>query len=275
MAFTFIDLFAGIGGFHYGLSQCGGECVMASEINEVAAETYFKNYGLKPLGDICAISSADIPDFDVLCAGFPCQPFSNIGKKQGFNDVRGSMIFQVARILQDCKPKAFILENVRGLLTMDGGETIRAIIEMLVKSGYNVKYKALYANNYGVPQKRERLFIVGVRNDIRKSFEFPTPIGCTVSLSDILGGKTEREYSFTLRTGGRHSGINNKHNWDCYIVDGKEHYLTVEECLQLQGFPKDFILCGSETQKFKQLGNSVPTVFIKAIGTQLIKLGII
>lgn len=275
MAFTFIDLFAGIGGFHYGLAQCGGKCVMASEIDPIAAGTYFWNYGINPLGDVCAIQSKDIPDFDVLCAGFPCQPFSNIGRKQGFNDVRGSMIFQVARILKDCKPKAFILENVKGLLTMDNGETIKTIYKMLVECGYSVNYKILSANDYGVPQKRRRLFIVGIRLDFHKFFIFPNPVGCDVELSDILGGKTDRRYSFTLRCGGRHSGLNNKHNWDCYLVDGKEHYLTVEECLQLQGFPKDFTLCGGEGQKYKQLGNSVPTVFISAIGKQLIKLGII
>ena len=273
--FTFIDLFAGIGGFHYGLSQCGGKCVMASEIDPIAAETYYQNYKLRPSGDIYNIPSSDIPKFDVLCAGFPCQPFSVIGHKQGFDDDRGILILQVVRILKDCKPKAFILENVKGLLTMDKGTVINTILNWLTECGYSVKYSLLEAKDYGVPQIRKRLFIVGVRNDINKEFVFPKPTGCDIQLSDVLNGDTPRQYAFTLRVGGRHSGINNKFNWDCYLVNGKEHYLTTEEGLQLQGFPRNFTLCGNQGQQFKQLGNSVPTVFIKAIGEQLISLRII
>lgn len=113
--FTFVDLFSGIGGFHYGLSQCGGKCVMASDIDPVTVESYSKNFGIVPRGDIYEIPSEEIPDFDMLCAGFPCQPFSNVGQKGGLEDSRGQLIFQIIRILRDKQPKAFILENVKGL----------------------------------------------------------------------------------------------------------------------------------------------------------------
>ena len=273
--FTFIDLFSGIGGFHYALKQCGGECVLASEIDETACETYKINHGITPVGDICNISADEIPKFDLLCAGFPCQSFSNIGQKGGLNDPRGALIYQVMRILDECKPKAFILENVKGLRTHNKGETFQIIENGLHECGYIIKSAVLEAKDYGVPQIRKRLFIVGVRNDINVDFLFPKPIGCTKLLADILNGDTERDYAFTIRVGGRRSGINNKFNWDSYYVNGIPRYITVEECLELQGFPRDFYLAGNQSLKFKQLGNSVPTVIIKAIGDELVKLGIL
>lgn len=273
--FKFVDLFSGIGGFHYGLSKCGGQCIMASEIDETAIETYKKNYGITPAGDINEINIQDIPSFDLLCAGFPCQSFSNVGQKGGLSDPRGALIYQVMRILKGCQPKAFLLENVKGLLSHDRGKTIETIIDGLTECGYNVKYQVLEAKDYGVPQIRKRVFIVGVRNDIDIPFEYPAPTGCNISFEDIMGGKTEREYSFTIRIGGRRSGIDNKYNWDCYRVDGVPRYITVEECLQLQGFPRDFYLAGNKDKQFKQVGNAVPTVVVEAIGNQLIKLGIL
>ena len=132
--FKFLDLFSGIGGFHYGLSKCGGQCVMASEIDVTAIETYKKNYGITPAGDISEINIHDIPSFDLLCAGFPCQSFSNVGQKGGLSDPRGALIYQVMRILKGCQPKAFLLENVKGLLSHDGGKTIKTIIEGLTDS---------------------------------------------------------------------------------------------------------------------------------------------
>ena len=272
--FRFIDLFAGIGGFHYGLIQCGGKCVMASELDDTAKETYFENYGIMPLGDICNINSKDIPEFDLLCAGFPCQSFSNIGTKGGLDDPRGALFFQVIRILNECKPKAFLLENVKGLLSHNKGRTFDTIRKSLDDSGYDVFYEVLEAKDYGVPQMRKRLFIVGIEKAYGVRFEFPKPIGCVKKLSDVLGGETEREIAFTIRIGGRRSGINNKFNWDCYKVDGESRYIKIEECLELQGFPRTFHLSGNQSLKFKQVGNAVPTVIIKAIGEQLCNTGI-
>jgi len=272
--FTFIDLFSGIGGFHYGLSQIGGKCVMASDIDSITVETYKQNFGMDPLGDIHEIASENIPEFDILCGGFPCQAFSVIGPKGGFEDPRGILIFQVMRILRDKQPKAFILENVKGLLSHDGGATFKYIANELDKCGYDVAHRVLEAKDYELPQIRKRLFIVGIKKDSKAKFVFPEPIGCQVLLGDILKGKTDRDYAFTIRIGGRNSGINNKYNWDSYYVDGKVHVITPEECLQVQGFPADFKLAGNRDAQYKQIGNSVPTTIIRELGKALVKTGI-
>lgn len=274
-SFRFIDLFSGIGGFHIGLSKCGGQCVMASEIDKTAILTYEKNFGMTPRGDICNIDADSIPSFDILCAGFPCQSFSNVGQRGGLEDPRGALVFQVVRLLKECQPRAFLLENVKGLLSHDKGKTIRTIISELENCGYSVNYKVLEAKDYGVPQIRKRVFIVGVRNDLGIDFVFPPPSGCKKKLSDIMKGEVNRKYAFTIRIGGRRSGINNKYNWDCYLVNGKEHYISLKECLELQGFPRDYYLAGKKDLQYKQVGNAVPTVVVEAIGKQLINQGVI
>ena len=272
--FTFIDLFSGIGGFHYALAKLGGRCVMASDISPCANETYKQNYGITPSGDIYSISSNDIPNFDILCAGFPCQSFSNVGTKGGLQDPRGKLIFEVFRILKDKKPRAFILENVKGLISHDKGKTLALIVSNLEKCGYQTYTQVLEAKDFNLPQIRKRLFFVGIRHDIKIKYTFPKPVPLTKTLAQILGGKTERDCAFTIRIGGRHSGINNRFNWDSYRVDGKVRYLTVSECLQLQGFPSDFALCGNEAEQFIQVGNTVPTNVVEAVGRQLLLTGI-
>lgn len=274
--FTFIDLFSGIGGFHFGLSQLGGKCLLASDIYEKANETYFTNWGIKPIGDISQVKTEDIPKHDILCGGFPCQPFSNVGLKGGLEDPRGELIYEIVRILRAKQPKAFILENVKGLKSIQGGKTFEIILELLNESGYIVKSEILEAKDYGLPQIRKRLFFVGVRNDIQKEFNFPSPIPLKYSLSDVFDGKrVERDYGFTVRVGGRGSGIDNRYNWDSYFVDGEVTVITPEQCLMLQGFPKDFKLSGSKSDKFKQTGNSVPTTIVAEIGKELKRLKII
>lgn len=273
--FTFIDLFSGIGGFHLGCSASGGKCLLASDINKIANQTYYENYNIEPCGDICEIDSSDIPDFDLLCAGFPCQSFSQVGQRKGLYDERGQLIFEVFRILKDKQPKAFILENVKGLQSINGGETYQFILDELKNNGYNVKAKILEAKDYGTPQLRKRLFFVGVRKDIKLNFDFPKPMPLKYTFSQIMQGVTEREYSFTIRIGGRRSGINNRYNWDCYMVNGKPRFITPEECLMLQGFDRNFKLCGSESQKYAQVGNSVPVTIVNAIVNELIRLEIL
>jgi DNA (cytosine-5)-methyltransferase 1 len=274
--FSFIDLFSGIGGFHYGLHKLGGKCLLASDIYDIANKSYFGNFGIEPIGDISLVPSSEIPKHDLLCGGFPCQPFSNVGQKGGFSDPRGELIFEIARILKDKQPKAFILENVKGLLTLQKGETFRIIVELLNNCGYKVYTEILEAKDYGVPQIRKRLFFVGVRNDMNIKFEFPKPTKLLYDLSYVFDGKkVERQYGFTVRVGGRGSGIDNRYNWDSYYVDGIPTTITPEQCLLLQGFPKDFYLHGSKTHKYKQVGNSVPTTIIHEIGKALIKLKII
>ena len=175
--FTFIDLFAGMGGFRIAMQNQGGKCVFSSEINSFAKKTYFANFGELPFGDIKLEETKKyIPDnFDVLCAGFPCQPFSNAGLKKGFEDTRGTLFFDVADIIREKKPKAFFLENVKNLVSHDKGNTFRVISNTLKELGYSIHFKVMNGN-YFVPQNRERIFIVGFRCDIyvdSSDFAFP------------------------------------------------------------------------------------------------------
>ena len=273
--FKFIDLFSGIGGFHQGASLAVVKCVLASDIDKIANQTYKENYGIEPKGDIYEIKGKDIPDFDLLCAGFPCQAFSQVGQRKGLDDERGILIFQVLRILNEKQPKAFILENVKGLLSIQGGEIYKMIVEKLEDEGYKVYTKVLEAKDYGTPQLRKRLFFVGIRKDFDVEFTFPEPVPLKYTFSDIMGGKTEREYSFTIRIGGRRSGINNRFNWDAYRVDGEVRYITPEECLLLHGFPKGFKLCGNEGQRYHQVGNSVSCCIVNELVKRLQDLGVL
>ena len=172
MSFTFIDLFAGIGGFRIGFESAGGKCVFSSEYDKFAAKTYKHNHGDTPFGDIREVQTSDIPDFDILCAGFPCQPFSGAGQStnkfhgnlNGFGHITGTAFFEVARIIRDKKPKAFVLENVPNLKTHDKGRTYSIIMDVLSELGYSVKSSVVDGEKW-VPQKRKRLFIVGFLGD--------------------------------------------------------------------------------------------------------------
>ena len=183
-SFTFIDLFAGIGGFRLGMEKAGGRCVFSSEIDRYARETYRMNFGEYPAGDIKEIDASEIPDHDILAAGFPCQPFSIAGKRLGFSDTRGTLFFEIERVLLAKKPKAFILENVAGLVNHNHGDTFRTIKNSLKSAGYHIFYKILNARDYGVPQNRERIFIVGFRSKV--DFSFPPKLPLKVRLQDLL-----------------------------------------------------------------------------------------
>lgn len=184
--YTFIDLFAGIGGFHYALSAYGAECVFSSEIDEKAAQTYLNNHQMMPAGDITKIIESDIPTHDILCAGFPCQAFSISGKQKGFEDTRGTLFFDIARIVDYHKPKVLFLENVKNFIKHDAGNTLKTVVKVLEKIGYNVKYEVLNTSNFGLPQNRERVYIVAFRNDIDNTkFQFPT-VNLKSDLTSIL-----------------------------------------------------------------------------------------
>ncbi len=185
--YKFIDLFAGIGGFHYALKSFGAECVFASEIDEKAAEIYEINHNLRPLGDITKIDEANVPAHDILCGGFPCQAFSISGKQKGFEDTRGTLFFDIARIVNYHKPKILFLENVKNFARHDDGKTLSTVIETLKKLNYTVHYKVLNTSNFGLPQNRERIYIIGFNNDNfeNTNFSFPTE-NLVSSLSDIL-----------------------------------------------------------------------------------------
>lgn len=183
----FIDLFAGIGGFHQALSSFDAKCVFASELDKYASETYFKNYHLQPHGDITLIDEQMIPEHDILCAGFPCQAFSISGKQQGFDDIRGTLFFHIVRIAKYHQPKLLFLENVKNLVKHDKGRTLAIILEHLQKINYTVYYQVLNASNFGLAQNRERVYIIAFRNDLNIShFKFPSGNNMPVSVLDIL-----------------------------------------------------------------------------------------
>lgn len=193
--FTFIDLFAGVGGFRIAHQNMGGKCVFSSEIDVFAQKTYHANFGEIPFGDITKIDEKDIPEHDILLGGFPCQAFSIAGRKLGFEDTRGTLFFDVARIIKEKKPKAFFLENVKGLVGHDRGKTLKTILNTLRNDlGYFVPDPEIVnAKNFGVPQNRERIFIAGFRKDLNISeFKYPEPIGREVVFGDI---KEEKEVS--------------------------------------------------------------------------------
>jgi DNA (cytosine-5)-methyltransferase 1 len=281
---TFIDLFAGIGGFHLAFHNTGAKCVFVSEWDEPARKTYQANFEkIDPeifdprniektfVGDITKVDPADMPDFDIITGGFPCQPFSQAGLKKGFTETRGTLFFDIARIIKEKQPKAFFLENVRGLLTHDGGQTFETIKRVLTEElGYSFYYKVVKASDYGVPQHRPRLFMVGFKDKSIK-FEFPEPRELQMTMDDVFNGKVSRKMGFTLRVGGRGSGLNDRRNWDTYLVDGEVRRLSPKEGLRLQGFPDSFVFPVSETQAMKQLGNSVAVPAIQATAEQIMK----
>ena len=269
----YIDLFCGMGSFHYSFQKLGFKCVMACDIYKPAKENYKKNYNIDVLGDICDIKPSSIESYDILCAGFPCQPFSQAGHHKGFKDSRGNMFSQVMRFVKTNIPKVVILENVQALLNHDKGKSFAKIKEDLEKEGYNVVSKVIKCSDYGIPQMRKRLFIVGFKNvevtNLEKFFNLEH-YKKTITLTDYLGQNFKKDVAYTLRCGGKHSPIDDRHNWDGYWVDDKEYRLTIDDGLKLQGF-NDYDFVGNKNEKWKMLGNTIPTIFTEIIGKQIIK----
>lgn len=292
---TFIDLFCGIGGFHSAAHSLGLECVFASDIDPEARKAYKHNYDIMPQGDITAINAGNIPDHDLLCAGFPCQPFSIIGSRQGFSDPRGTLFFEIVRIIKEKKPKAVLLENVKQLASINKGETLFNIINTLKKIGYYVDHRILNALNFGVPQKRERVLIVATRKDIGE-FSWPNENVRMKSLKSILEKKPDAKHFVSEHIKKARleahtpavspsiwhenkSGNISSHPYSCalragasynyLLVDGKRR-LTPREMLRLQGFPDTFEIVCNDTQTRKQAGNAVPVPVVKAVLQRLI-----
>ena len=278
--------------------KLGGTCVFSSEWDKHAQKTYAHNFGETPAGDITKIGEATIPDHDILLAGFPCQPFSIIGDKQGFEDTRGTLFFDIARILKRKQPSAFLLENVKQLLTHDKGRTFAVIKGQLSQLGYTIYHKVLNALDFGLPQKRERIFVVGFREPI--AFEFPKPIGAYKPLSEILEPDEDIEPSLFASAriqesrrekckgtpffpsvwhenkGGNISVL----PFSCALrANASYNYLLVNgvrrpssrELLRLQGFPEDFEIVGNITQVRKQIGNSVAIPVVHAIAEKMLQ----
>jgi DNA (cytosine-5)-methyltransferase 1 len=299
--FTFIDLFAGIGGTRIGFEKAGGECVFSSEWDKFAQETYQANFNETPEGDITKIKAEDIPSFDVLVAGFPCQPFSQAGKKKGFADTRGTLFFDIARIINHHRPKAFLLENVKRLKTHDKGRTLEVIKKVLKELGYNLSVKVLNAKDFGVPQNRERIFIAGFLGE--NNFSFPGPLNKKIKLGDILQDKVGDKYTISDKLWAGHKRRKKEHREKGYgfgyslfnkeseytstisaryYKDGSEilveqnnknpRKLTPREAARLQGFPESFRIPVSDTQAYKQFGNSVCVPLIESIAQNMAKI---
>lgn len=276
----FADLFAGIGGFHLAFDRAGAVCVLAADNDPYARKTYEANFASTSpelfikerfAGDVRTIDPADLPDFDILCAGFPCQPFSIVGHRKGFEDTRGTLFFDIARIIEAKQPAAFFLENVPGLLSHDGGATFATMKSVIEEDlGYSLHYKIVRACDFGLPQLRPRLFMVGFR-DRSPPFEFPEPQSLHMTMSDVLGGSVERAIGRTVLVGGRGHRLGHSRNWDGYLVNGQLHRLTVTEAAAMQGFPPDFKFPVSTTQAMKQLGNAIAVAPAEATARALIK----
>lgn len=299
-----IDLFAGIGGIRLGFEQAfnGVQCVFTSEINKYSIQTYVNNFDdINIYGDITKIDCKDIPDHDVLLAGFPCQPFSQAGLKKGFSDTRGTMFFEIEKILLSKKPKAFFLENVKQLKNHDNGKTLDIMLQHLKKAGYTVHYKILAAKDFGVPQNRERIYIVGFL-DRAINFKFPEPFGTQTRVGQILEKRVNQKYTISdkLWAGHQRRKIENKKNGKGfgyslfnqdspytntisarYYKDGSEilieqqgknpRKLTPREAARLQGFPDTYLIPVSDAQAYRQFGNSVCVPVIRAIAQEMKK----
>jgi DNA (cytosine-5)-methyltransferase 1 len=296
----FIDLFCGIGGFRQAMEEACREnklipdCVFSSDIDPACQFSYEDNFGEQPFGDITKADEKDIPDHDILFAGFPCQPFSIIGQRQGFNDIRGTLFFDIARILKHKQPTAFVLENVKQLVGHDKGKTLKTILKTLRELGYNVQYAVLNALDYGLPQKRERVIIVGHRDPV--FFSFPSPIRPFKPLSEILEKNVDKKHYasdyITEKRKAKHKSEYKLSIWhenkagnicsypySCalragasynYLLVNGERRLTPREMFRLQGFPDSYKIIANDSQARKQAGNAVPVNIVKAVILKLL-----
>ncbi len=305
--YKMIDLFAGIGGTRLGFQLTGRtKSVFSSEIDKYAAKTYYANFGDTPAGDITQIDETDIPDHDILVGGFPCQAFSQAGLKKGFEDTRGTLFFEIARILKYKQPKAFLLENVKNLLGHDHGKTYSVIENTLKELGYDVNLLVYHAKDFGVPQNRERIYIVGFNKKTVPNFndfKEPEPPKVQTCVGNILETDVDPKYTISdkLWEGHQRRKKDNKaagkgfgyslFNENSpytntisarYYKDGSEilieqkncnpRKLTPREAARLQGFPDDFIIPVSDTQAYKEFGNSVAVPVINAIACEILKV---
>ena len=311
--FTFIDLFAGIGGMRLAYENVGGRCVYSNEWNKYSQQTYYANFGEQPEGDITKVDAKTIPDHDILVAGFPCQPFSiagvskkiSLGRKTGFEDkTQGTLFFDVCRILKEKRPKAFMLENVKNLKSHDKGRTFKTILESLDELKYKVFFAVLDGQNF-VPQHRERIIIVGFDmerygDDIEFDFDI-TPVNPKPVMRDILEKKVDDKYTlsdnlwtYLQNYAAKRRAAGNGFGYGIapldgvsrtisarYHKDGSEiliaqkgknpRRLTPRECARLQGFPESFVIPVSDTQAYRQFGNSVVVPLIENVAKLIVE----
>jgi DNA (cytosine-5)-methyltransferase 1 len=236
-------------------------CEIDADCRKVIGARFGPKMTFSDIGDV-----QDVGGLDVLVAGLPCQSFSHMGHRKGFEDNRGNLYVQFCRVLAMTRPEWFVMENVRNLLAHDGGRTFARIMDAVSGCGYEVDHKLLNSSEYGVPQNRERVYMVG-RRGAMPLYTWPKPVAIRYTLNKVMGGKCEREMAFTLRVGGRRSGYDNRHNWDEYKVDGAIVGLDVMQACLLQGFPADFYdgIDLSDVAKFKQIGNAMTVDVVGAV----------
>lgn len=309
--FSFIDLFAGIGGIRLAYQLVGGQCVFSSEYNKFAKITYEANFGEVPFGDITKIDEKGIPSHDVLLAGFPCQPFSiagvskknSLGRQHGFLDeTQGTLFFDIARILNEKRPKAFMLENVKNLVSHDKGRTFEIIYNTLDELGYSIHFRVLDGQHF-VPQHRERIIIVGFDRKVfrgQEAFSFPVMPNEDWVMRDILESDPDPKYTLSDKLwnylqeyAAKHKARGNGFGFGLtdlngtsrtlsarYYKDGSEilipqkgmnpRRLTPRECARLQGFPDSFVIPVSDNQAYRQFGNSVVMPLMNSIAKQVL-----
>ncbi len=298
--YKFIDLFAGIGGIRTAFDKLKASCVFSSEWDKFSQITYEANFGHKPFGDITKISAEEIPSFDILLAGFPCQPFSNAGHKKGFEDTRGTLFFDICRIIDFHKPQVLLLENVKGFKSHDKGRTFATVRKTLEEMGYNVYSQILNSKDFGVPQNRERIYIVAFRDFVK--FSFPLPLESKTNLGSIMQDEVDAKYTISDKlweghrrrklehqrkgNGFGYSIFNKKSAYTStisarYYKDGSEilieqndknpRKLTPREAARLQGFSDNFVIPVSDVQAYKQFGNSVSVPVLEAIALEISK----
>jgi DNA (cytosine-5)-methyltransferase 1 len=307
----FIDLFSGIGGFRLAFESVGAICVFSAEIDKHACKTYEENFGENPFCDISNLNPSSLPHFDILCAGFPCQPFSLAGKRQGFQDTRGTLFFDIEHIIQIKQPKAFILENVKGLVNHNKGKTLKVILEILEKKlHYKVFYKVLNSKDFNIPQNRERIYIIGFKNH-HITFHFPKKIEPTLNLSHIRDDSLEEGTSISelakshiithLKNHKAYQKIKSNPLLLSYeirksrasfrfdnispcltakmgtggnnvpIFVNEMRKFTTRECLRIQGFPESYKIAPNTSQSYKQIGNSISVPLVTLLAEEIIK----
>ena len=312
MKITFIDLFCGIGGFRLALESLGAKCVFSCDTDRQARKTYQANFGEEPEGDITTIAADSIPDFNILCGGFPCQPFSIAGKQRGFKDTRGTLFFEIARIIKAKQPEVVFLENVPNLARHDNGNTLRVILDTLDGLGYNVHYQVLNVAYYGVPQIRKRIYFVCFRKNLQVDFSFPEPTFEDVAVEDYLEENVDEKYYLDISSitfykpdtnvrqldtyrmgyigsisqGRRVYGVKGcaptfvvsargpAGSTEAYYINGRVRRLTPYEAKRIMGFPEDFVFPVREERIYQQLGNSVAVPVVRMIAEKIVETGI-
>lgn len=297
----FIDLFAGIGGIRIALEKVGAKCVFSSEWDKYARQTYEANFNEIPHGDIKEIATNLIPNFDILCAGFPCQPFSSIGKREGFeHPTQGTLFYEILRILEAKHPISFLLENVPGLINHDSGKTFQIILESLNDLNYDVFYQVLDAANYGIPQHRKRIYFIGFNRRYTSNlvnFSFPQKYTTRVDIGQFIESHPEGycisqhlQKAYLFKKDDGKPQVVDKSSKGCvktlvstyhkiqrltgtFVKDGNTgiRLLSHNECKAIMGFPQDFIIPVSRTQMYRQLGNSVAIPVVEIIAKEMMK----